>query len=229
MRNLSDSCRIDRLPISVRQLAVDAHMSFPLSLTAFIRDDHCPHTRCLTLHLKFLDTPTVPVRTMLVSMRTVYDTADIGVRVGSREALSGPTFATLVDVDIGTCTMGQTTAEQNQLFANRNGATADDVVIYLVRSTVPAKNGCAAHPNQQPGAVVARIGSRWTMAHETGHVLGLSHISGEDGTPGVPCSTPDFTQLMTGCGTSNIAGTPTVSGSETSTMRSSSSMHDCPR
>jgi hypothetical protein len=227
--NLSDSCRINGLPASVRQLAVDANMSFPLSLQAFIDDDHCPHTRCLTLHLKFLDTPSVAVETMLISMRTVYDTADIGVTVGSRENLSGPAFTVLLDVNVvANCPSGSTTGEQNQLFGNRNGAGADDVVIYFVRSTVPAANGCAAHPNGQPGAVVAKIASPWTMAHETGHVLSLAHIAGEKDAAG-NCATPDFTRLMTGCGTSNITGTPTVNAGEISTMRSSSSTFDCPR
>jgi hypothetical protein len=210
-------------------------MSFPLSLRDFIRDDRCPYSRCLTLHLKFLSPPPVSVRTMLVAMRSVYETADLGVRVGSREDLSGPAFATLVDVDIKDgCPGDQTTTEQDQLFANRAGAATDDVVLYFVRSTLPGMNGCAAHPSGQPGAVITNIASRWTPAHETGHVLGLSHISGEDGMTGpdgkpIGCSTPDYTRLMTGCSTSKITGTPTIDTAEVSTMRSSSSTHDCPK
>jgi hypothetical protein len=227
--NLSDSCRINGVPASVRQLATDAQMPFPLSVRDFIADDRCPHTHCLTLHLKFLETPTVPMETMLMSMRTVYDTADIGVRVASRESLSGPAFTPLLDVDVvANCPTGSTTADQNQLFGNRSGAAATDLVIYLVRSTVPALNGCASHPNGQPGAVVAKIASAWTMAHETGHVLGLSHITGEKNAQ-QQCVTPDYTRLMTGCSTSRITGTPTVDSGEISTMQASSSTFACPR
>jgi hypothetical protein len=64
------------------------------------------------------------------------------------------------------------------------------------------------------------------MAHEVGHVLGLSHLSTEAGG-GTACSTPDFTRLMTGCGTGNITGTPTVSSSEISTMQGSSFVSRC--
>jgi hypothetical protein len=75
------------------------------------------------------------------------------------------------------CTLGNTTAEQNQLFNNRNNAGADDVVVYFVRSTVPPFNGCAAHPAGQPGAVVAQGATQWTLGHEVGHVLGLFHVN----------------------------------------------------
>ena len=188
------------------------------------------------LHLKMLiDVPAVSaarqfsIRDMLVSMRTVYGTGDIGVTVGSRESLTGPAFAALVNVDVGTCGRGgaPTTLEQNQLFGNRDGAATNDVVIYFVRDTTPALNGCANHPPGQPGAVVAAIASRWTLAHETGHVLGLGHISGEDSTG--TCTTPDFTRLMTGCSTGRIIGIPTLSAAEITLMQSSPSIHDCPR
>lgn len=36
--------------------------------------------------------------------------------------------------------------------ANRNNSGADDLCVYLVRSTVPPLNGCAAQPGGRPGA-----------------------------------------------------------------------------
>jgi hypothetical protein len=123
--------------------------------------------------------------------------------------------------------MGQTpTADQTALFANRNDAGPNDIVVYFVQSTIPPLNGCAAFPAGQPGAVVTQGASPWTMAHEVGHVLGLSHIAGESG-PGGPCSTPDFTRLMTGCGTGNITGTPTLTAGEGTTMRGSAFTRQC--
>ncbi|MGN9841289.1 hypothetical protein ACTMTI_24485 [Nonomuraea sp. H19] len=229
MPNLSDSCRVDRLPASVRQLAGEVGMGFPLSLRRFIRDARCAHGQCVTLHLKTLATPTRQIRDQLISMRTVYNGAAVGVDVGSRQELTGTAFTTLVDVDVAKCD-GVMTAEQTTLFGNRAGAGANDVVVYFVRSTNPALNGCASHPAGQPGAVVTDLASRWTLAHETGHVLGLSHISGENAAAGGrPCSTPDRTRLMTGCGTGAITGTPTISSAEATTMRDSTLTHDCPR
>jgi hypothetical protein len=111
--------------------------------------------------------------------------------------------------------MGSTTAEQNQLFANRNNAGANDVVVYFVRSTSPPYNGCAAHPAGRPGAVVAQIASRWTLGHEVGHVLGLAHVTNND-------------RLMTGGGTNNITNPPPdLTTGERDTMNASAFTVNC--
>ena len=143
---------------------------------------------------------------------------------------TGVVWNDLLDLDAGTCQMGSTTAEQDELFAIRGTAGANDVVVYFVRSVTTtgpnggAQNGCAAHPAGQPGAAIAQIESPWTLAHEVGHVLGLSHISGEKDTNG-NCVTPDFTRLMTGCSTSNIVTTPTLSTDEFKTITGSPFVH----
>jgi hypothetical protein len=146
----------------------------------------------IRLHLKILTAPNVAIDTMLESMREVYRIARIRVDVGSTENLNLPA---LNDLDVGQCLLGQTTAEQNQLFGNRNNVGNNDIVVYFVRSTVPPFNGCAAHPAGQDGAVVAQGATRWTLAHEVGHVLGLNHVN-------------DNNRLMTGNGTANITNPP---------------------
>jgi hypothetical protein len=136
-------------------------------------------------------------------MRDVYATAGIRVELVSSENLNLPD---LNDCDVGTCTLGNTTTEQNQLFANRNNVGANDVVAYFVRSTVPPFNGCAAHPAGRPGAVIAQGATQWTMGHEIGHVLGLFHVNDND-------------RLMTGNGTANITNPPPdLIASEVTTM-----------
>jgi hypothetical protein len=89
---------------------------------------------------------------------------NIAVVRGTTEDLSGnATLAGLQNLNVGDCNMGTTTADQNTLFANRNNAGANDLVVYLANSlisTVANVVGCAAHPNGQPGCAIVqqRIG-----------------------------------------------------------------------
>lgn len=233
MPNLTDWCRMVGPTASVRQAANDAGVTAPLSLRALMGSSGCPFTKCVRLHLKTLVTPTVSVGNMLLRMREVYQTADIGVRVGSRESLTGiANFATLSNPSVvKNCPAGQTTTDQQNLFQNRNNVGTNDIVIYFVQTTNPALNGCASFPSGEPGAIVTQSASSWTLGHETGHVLGLAHIAGENTncTAANPtcCDTPDFTRLMTGCGTSNITTVPTVSQTEIDTMRASTLAPNC--
>jgi hypothetical protein len=144
------------------------------------------------LHMKVLASPFVNIDTMVDSMRQVYASADIDVEVVSRENLNLPLLS---DIDVGLCIGGFTTSEQNELFQNRYSVGANEVIVYFVRSTVPPSNGCAAHPAGTPGAVVAQGATKWTLAHEVGHVLGLIHVD-------------DNKRLMTGNGTLHITNEP---------------------
>ena len=159
------------------------------------------------LHFKILTTPTsFPLNQMLANMRTVYNASGIAVQLVTTENLNLPL---LNDLDVGPCTMGNTTAEQQQLFANRNNVAANDVACYFVRSTVPALNGCAAFPPGRPSVAVVSTASRWTLGHEVGHVLGLGHVNNND-------------RLMTGNGTFNITNPPPdLIASEVNTMNAS--------
>ncbi len=164
---------------------------------------------------------TIPINQMVQSMQQTYAQVNILVEVGSRQNLSLPNLA---NVQAGT-------AQQDQLFTNRDSVGVNDVVVYFVQTARRAAaegggvvNGFA--PLGQPSAVVSSIGSPWTMAHEVGHSLNLNHIAGEHtGCPptGPPncCNTPDFNRLMTGCGTWNIINPPPdLAADEVSTMDS---------
>lgn len=162
-------------------------------------------TSRVNVHVKILTAPDIPIATLFQNMREVYATCSIDVSWASEEFLNLPTLNV---VDVGTCS-GSTTAEQNDLFDNRNSAGANDIVIYFVEATNPPLNGCASHPAGQPGAVVVRTASNWTFAHEQGHVLGLSHVNNND-------------RLMTGNGTFNITNPPPdLVAAECTTMQAS--------
>jgi hypothetical protein len=147
----------------------------------------------IRLHFKILFDPVSFTPTaMLNGMQQVYGSAGVRVELASTERLNLPA---LVDVNIGDCERGEATPQQVALFTNRNNVRPGDVVIYFVRVTVRSSNGCASHPDDQPGAIVTSMASRWTLGHEVGHVLGLSHVSPRD-------------RLMMGGDTWNITNPP---------------------
>jgi hypothetical protein len=167
---------------------------------------------CVRLHVKILTNPNTSIDNMIVSMQRVYEAVGIRVHRASTENLNLPA---LNDLDVGSCTMASVTQEQTQLFANRNNAVPNDVVVYFIRSTVPPFNGCASHPAGRPGAVVAQGATTWTLAHEVGHVLDLFHVS-------------DNNRLMTGNGTANITNPPPdLISTEVNSMRKSVLTHKC--
>jgi hypothetical protein len=160
------------------------------------------------LHMKVLTDPTsFTIDQMVAGMRQSYSSRGFAVEIASTETLTLPL---LNDLDVGACAgAGSVTTEQANLFSNRNSVGANDVAAYFVRSTVPALNGCAAHPNGLPSVVVASVASQWTLGHEVGHVLDLNHVNSNN-------------RLMTGNGTWNITNPPPdIIASEASTMDAS--------
>lgn len=167
---------------------------------------------CVRLHIKILSDPNQPIETLLAQMQELYGSAGIRVQHVSTERLTLPA---LEDIDVGGCTSDDLTEEQEQLFGHRNGVGAGEIVVYFVRSIDPLANGCAAHPEGRPGAVVARYGTLHTLGHEVGHVLGLGHVNNDD-------------RLMTGNGTGNITNPPPdLIGEEASQMQRSSLTNVC--
>jgi hypothetical protein len=154
--------------------------------------------------------PRVPMTQMLRDLAAVYDTIGVGVSFGPQESIEVllPGGGAQVDFDVGRCRRGETTGDQNRLFRSRSNAQDSDVVMYLVRTTLPPFNGCAAHQVGRPGAIVVQDATRWTMAHELGHVLGLPHVTSNR-------------NLMTDRGTVTLTGKPVLTTAQRTTIRKS--------
>lgn len=141
-------------------------------------------THEVRVHLKVLHPPRadMPPEAMAAFMRDVYAPHGIAVVVASPvEDLSR--LELLKDLWTDGCMMRSPTPDQETLFGYRDGAGADDLCIYFVRSTVDdAAAGCASlapadgFPDGRPAAVVTADATEWTLGHECGHLLGLSHV-----------------------------------------------------
>jgi hypothetical protein len=141
-------------------------------------------THEVRVHLKVLHPPPadMPPEAMAAFMRDVYAPHGIDVVVASPvEDLSR--LELLKDLWTDGCMLRSPTPDQETLFAYRDGAGTGDLCIYFVRSTVDdAAAGCASlapadgFPDGRPAAVVTADATAWTLGHECGHLLGLSHV-----------------------------------------------------
>jgi hypothetical protein len=189
---------------------------FPIGTKTFPTTDEI---RCVRLHVKVLTTPNVPITTMINGMDLVYQTGGMRVAHMTNEFLNLPLLNTL---DAGAC-LGTPTAEQTALFGNTNFIGPEDVVAYFVQSAIMTGggtlNGCAISPANRPGAAIAQIASPWTLAHEFGHVLGLTHVD-DPAPPAAGAPPAQLDRLLTGRGTGSITNPPPdLTAPEIATMR----------
>lgn len=138
-------------------------------------------------HIKILTAPFPGhLETMITSARALYASYGIDLVHVSTETLDagdGRPLAAFQGIVVNECKRSQgPTADQMELFKLRGNAGPRDIVVFFVRTIVGRDCvGCATHPPDQPGAVIAaRQASEWTLAHEIGHVLGIDHPAVDD-------------------------------------------------
>jgi hypothetical protein len=118
---------------------------------------------------------------MLEAMRKVYKPNGIDVALAQPvQTLDRPLHSIL---HVGGCALHHATAEQEELFAHRDNVPVDEICVYflygLVLSCFAGCASCASangFPYGRPAAVVTADATVWTLGHECGHVLGLSHV-----------------------------------------------------
>jgi len=141
------------------------------------------------LHMRSLGSPRVPEFNALRNAQATYGPHGILIEFASGISLpdaveTSNQSLSLERVDVGRCVLQQRmTNQQDALFAHggREGVKPNEILCYWVQTVLKGTTrlaGCASHPSDQPACVVAAGGSPWTLAHEVGHVLGLSHVSG---------------------------------------------------
>jgi hypothetical protein len=120
----------------------------------------------------------------LRNMQRVYEQYDIKVEFASGESLAlSPDEELKLNIVDGDCEWDQLSDEQKLLhgMGSVQAVGATDIVVYFVNTIKEVDgsllNGCAGHLPSRAAVVVAASGSKWTMAHEVGHVLLTSTFS----------------------------------------------------
>lgn len=114
---------------------------------------------------------------MVEGMKSVYGTALVDVELVSHEPIENR--PELAEIESKSCRGldEHITAEQEELFNFRHGMGDTDIAAYFVHTLTCGCNGCSRHPVGKYGVVITQGATKWTLAHEIGHILEVGHKS----------------------------------------------------
>jgi hypothetical protein len=167
------------------------------------------------LHIKIVDPSwniqppwRASIDEMIENMRLLFGMHGIAVAIHAIETLNVPPELWDIEItDIGP-------SEEFDLDDYAKNVNKFHIAVFFIRNLIPPKNG-VAFPGV-PDILVAQDASKWTLAHEVGHVLSLDHVDDRDEDPPF-CL---FDRLMTSCSTSSInVSVPILSNSEIEDMK----------
>jgi hypothetical protein len=166
------------------------------------------------LHFRSIALTQVTFDRILSSAQAVY--AQYGIRIdmmNGQSLLFSPGDQTRFEKVNQQCVWDLSVGEFNELHARGAPAPATDVLVYFVKSFKEQLNGCGGHAKGRPACTVAETGTRWTVAHELGHVLLGAGFS--------PVHVNDTRNLMNTT-TSTITAMPTLTVRQLAQIRMSS-------
>jgi hypothetical protein len=159
----------------------------------------------ITLHVRFVWPSIISHQQQFTALDSCYRSIGVQVRLGSLEPLNARqpvNLSQFYDIDAGQCDLNGSVAPQlAALHAYRAGIPPAEPIAYFVRS-VGRYDACASHFPMVPAFVIGSNASLYTMAHELGHVLGLSHENDSDnlmyeyGTGNITNLPPDLTDAQ---------------------------------
>jgi hypothetical protein len=129
-------------------------------------------THRVRVHFISISTTSVPIATHIAKARAVY--AQYGIQIvessGMSLMLSAAEAARFAHVD-GQCRWNITAGEYREIQDLGNPVPATDISVYYVNRLSSGSVGCGGHMAGRPASIVAANGTKWTTAHEVGHVL----------------------------------------------------------
>ncbi len=184
----------------------------PLTLRAI--DQRVPgFTHRIGLHFRAIALTQVTFNKILSSAQAVYAQYGIRIDMMNGESLAfTPADQTRFEKVNQDCKWDLSVGEFNELHARGSFAPATEVLVYFVKSFKEQLNGCGGHSKGRPACTVAETGTRWTVAHELGHVL--------LGATFAPVHVNDTRNLMNTT-TTTIVGTPTLTVAQLARIRAS--------
>lgn len=174
-------------------------------------------THRIGLHFRAIALTRVSFDRILNSAKAVY--AQYGIRVdmmNGESLLLSPGDQTRLERVDQQCVWDLSVGEFNELHSRGTPAPSTDVLVYFIRSFKEQLNGCGGHARGRPACTVAESGTRWTVAHELGHVLLGRHFA--------PVHVNDTRNLMNRT-TSTITSMPTLTVRQVAQMRTSRVCH----
>jgi peptidoglycan hydrolase-like protein with peptidoglycan-binding domain len=129
-------------------------------------------THRIGLHFRSIALTQVTFDHILQSAKDVF--AQYGIRIdmmNGQSLLLSAAEQTRFEKVNQECNWDLSVGEFNELHGKGAPAPNTDVLVYFVRSFKEQLNGCGGHSKNRPACTVAETGTRWTVAHELGHVL----------------------------------------------------------
>ena len=129
-------------------------------------------THRVRVHCTSISLTNVPISTHLAKAKEVY--AQYGIQIVERSGmslmLSEEQARRLTRVD-GRCEWNITAGEYREIQDLGNPVPPTDISVYYVNRLASGSVGCGGHMPGRPASIVAANGTKWTTAHEIGHVL----------------------------------------------------------
>ena len=129
-------------------------------------------THRVRLHFTSLSLTNVPFSIHLAKAQEVY--AQYGIKIEYRSGvslgLSEEEARRFEQVD-GRCVWNVNEGEYREIQDLGGPVSSTDISVYYVNRFSSGSLGCGGHLRGRPACIVAASGSKWTTAHEVGHVL----------------------------------------------------------